>query len=104
MGSGTRVGMYATRYRESGKGAAGVCVRRGAMENDVEHVLAELIAQQATKVRDVAARIDPRLTADDLLQPHDFPALARDPGFNYEDGVLAGLRAAEAALRAAHRR
>ena len=36
------------------------------------------------------ARIDPRLTPDDLLQPHDFPALAADAGFNYEDGVLAG--------------
>jgi hypothetical protein len=29
------------------------------------------------------------------------PALARDPAFNYEDGLLAGLRSAEAALRAA---
>ena len=66
----------------------------------MQRVLAELIVQQAAKVREVAARIDPRLTADDLLQPHDFPALARDPGFNYEDGVLAGLRAADAALRA----
>jgi len=70
------------------------------MENEMQRVLAELIVQQAAKVREVAARIDPRLTADDLLQPHDFPALARDPGFNYEDGVLAGLRAADAALRA----
>lgn len=73
------------------------------MENGSERLLAELITHQAAKVRDVAARIDPRLTPDDLLQPHDFPALARDPGFNYEDGVLAGLRAAAAALRAARR-
>jgi hypothetical protein len=71
------------------------------MENEVERVLAELIAQQESKLRAYAARIDSRLTADDLLQPHDFPALARDPGFNYEDGVLAGLRSAAAALRAA---
>jgi hypothetical protein len=66
-------------------------------------VVAELIVQQAAKVNACAARIDPRLTADDLLQPHDFPALARDPTFNYEDGVLAGMRSAEAALRAALR-
>jgi hypothetical protein len=67
----------------------------------VMQVMAELIAQQRAKVAACAARIDPRLTADDLLQPHDFPALARDPAFNYEDGLLAGLRSAEAALRAA---
>jgi hypothetical protein len=71
------------------------------MDNEAEQVLAELIAQQVSKLRAYAARIDPRLTPDDLLQPHDFPALARDPGFNYEDGMLAGLRSAVAALRAA---
>jgi hypothetical protein len=64
-------------------------------------VLRELIAQQEGKVAAAAGRINPRLTADDLLQPHDYPELARDPGFNWEDGVLAGLRSAEAALRAA---
>ncbi len=74
------------------------------MENDLEQVFAELVAQQEAKVRACAARINPRLTADDLLQPHDFPELARDPWFNYEDGVLAGLRAAETAVRAARRR
>ena len=70
------------------------------MDNEVERVLAELIAQQESKLRAYAARIDPKLTPDDLLQPHDFPSLARDPGFNYEDGVLAGLRSAAIALRA----
>ena len=70
------------------------------MENEAERMLTELIAQQESKLRAYAARIDPRLTADDLLQPHDFPALAHDAGFNYEDGVLAGLRSAAAALRA----
>ena len=74
------------------------------MENETERVLHELIAQQDAKLRRYAATIDPTLTPDDLLQPHDFPALARDPGFNYEDGVLAGLRSAAAALRALARR
>jgi hypothetical protein len=73
------------------------------MENETERMLGELITQQESKLRRLAARIDPRLTPDDLLQPHDFPELARDPGFNYEDGVLAGLRAAAAAIRAARR-
>lgn len=70
-------------------------------EDLVMQVMAELITQQQAKVAACAARIDPRLTTDDLLQPHDFPALARDPAFNYEDGLLVGLRSAEAALRAA---
>ncbi|MBI3768905.1 MAG: hypothetical protein HY271_10490 [Deltaproteobacteria bacterium] len=74
------------------------------MEKEIARVLAELIAQQDAKLRGCAARINPRLTGDDLLQPHDFPELARDPEFNYEDGVLAGLRSAEVALRAARRR
>ena len=73
------------------------------MENESARVLVELIAHQESRLRACAARIDSRLTADDLLQPHDFPALARDPEFNYEDGVLAGLRSAQAALRAAAR-
>ena len=74
------------------------------METEADRVLSELIAQQEQKLRAYAARIDPRLTPDDLLQPHDFPALARDPGFNYEDGVLAGLRSAHMAIRAELRR
>ena len=70
----------------------------------VLRTLLELIAQQEAKLAACAARIAPHLTADDLLQPHDVPALARDPGFNYEDGVLAGLRSAAAAIRALARR
>ena len=63
-------------------------------------LMAELIAQQEARLAACAARINPRLTPDDLLQPHDFPELARDPGFNYEDGLLAGLQSVAAALRA----
>ena len=74
------------------------------MENAIEPILEELIAQQEEKLRRYAARIDPRLTADDLLQPHDFPVLAGDVGFQYEDGVLAGLRSALAAVRAGRAR
>ena len=70
------------------------------MKEMILPVLAELVAQQKTKLAAYAARVDPRLAADDLLQPHDFPALARDPGFSYEDGMLAGLCSADAALRA----
>ena len=70
------------------------------MQTTMLKVLAELIAQQEAKLARCAAALNDRLTPDDLRQPHDFPELARDPGFNYEDGILAGLRSAEAALRA----
>ena len=71
------------------------------MDATILRVLAELIAQQEAKLARYAATLNDRLTLDDLRQPHDFAELARDPGFNYEDGILAGLRSAEAALRAA---
>lgn len=60
----------------------------------------ELIEHQRTKVVLEARRRDPALTDDDCEQPHDFPALADDPAWQYEDGVLAGYRAAHAAVRA----
>ena len=71
------------------------------MRETVMQVIADLISQQERKLVATAARVDPRLTADDLLQPHDFPTLARDAAFNYEDGILTGLKTAAAALRAA---
>ena len=58
------------------------------------------IAQQRAKVLALAARINPRLTSDDVLSPADFPELAGDAQFNYEDGILAGLLAARAVLSA----
>ena len=45
----------------------------------------------------------PHLTPEDVRNPHDFPQLVDSPEFNYEDGVLAGFRAAETAIRAARR-
>ena len=62
--------------------------------------LDEAIAQQRAKVLALAARINPRLTSDDVLSPADFPELAGDAQFNYEDGILAGLLAARAVLLA----
>ncbi len=64
-----------------------------------EELLEELIAQQRKKLLALANRINPRLTADDIAQPHDWPELASDAQFQYEDGILAGLLAAQVALR-----
>jgi hypothetical protein len=70
-----------------------------------EHeVLAEIIIQQEAKVLALARRIVPHVTAEDVRNPHDFPALVASADFNYEDGILAGMKAAEMALRAAARR
>jgi len=70
----------------------------------VERLLAEMAAQQEAKVVALARGLVPGLTTEDVRNPHDFPPLVESAAFNYEDGILAGLRAAEAAVRAARRR
>ena len=69
--------------------------------DEVERLLGEMIAQQEAKLLALARRLVPHLTAEDLLNPHDFVPLAESAEFNYEDGILAGLLAAGAAVRAA---
>ena len=69
----------------------------------VERLLAEMIIAQDAKLLALARQIVPRLTPEDLRNPQDFPPLMESAEFNYEDGVLAGLRAAEMAVRAARR-
>jgi len=66
-------------------------------------LLQQMIDQQRDKLAALARSINPKLTGEDLLQPHDRPELAADPIFNYEDGILAGLISAQTALRAALR-
>jgi len=61
-------------------------------------LLDEMIAQQKQKLLAIAQRIVPHVTADDLLQPNDFPELEHHPHFRYEEGILSGLQAAKAAL------
>ncbi len=70
---------------------------------DVLALLERMIEQQRDKVLRVARRFVPHLTADDVLNPHDFPGLAAAAEFHYEDGILAGLLAAQMAIRARHR-
>ena len=43
---------------------------------------------------------DYRIGPEDVLNPHDFPELKAHPTFEYEDGILAGLVAAQIAVRA----
>lgn len=67
---------------------------------DLVTLLDEMIEQQRAKLLRIAREHDPNLTLDDLLSPHDLPVLCRNPTFNFEDGVLAGLLSARAALLA----
>jgi hypothetical protein len=75
-----------------------------ALEAEVERLLDEMIAQQRARVLAHARRLNPKLTDDDVQQPHDFPELAGSAEWNYEDGILAGYLAVQAALRASLRK
>ena len=66
----------------------------------LENLFNELVNEQEKKVMKTAHLILPNLTADDLLQPNDFPALDNHPYFRYEEGVLEGLRTARMAYLA----
>lgn len=59
--------------------------------------LTEMEALQARKVLELARRLRPGLTAEDIRNPHDFPDL-EDPDWHFEDGQLAGIQAARFAL------
>jgi hypothetical protein len=65
----------------------------------IEMVLQELIVGQKEKLICLAQRMRPQITAEDLLQPQDFPELDLHPEFRYEEGVLVGFEAAITALR-----
>ena len=67
---------------------------------EIERVLEELIVHQRKRVLDHARRLNNTLTEDDVQQPQDFPELAGSAEWNYEDGILAGYQAAQAASRA----
>ena len=66
---------------------------------DVEALVGELEELQRRKVLDLARRLRPGLTLEDVANPHDFPELA-DPDWQYEDGLLAGVQSVLAAVRA----
>ena len=74
------------------------------MEHRVELLLQELIDYQRKRVLAKANEIDPRLTEDDILQPHDVEKLSSNPSWNYEDGVLAGYCSAQIAIRSFFRK
>lgn len=60
----------------------------------------EMIGQQHRKVLRLARDVLPHLSEEDLRNPYDFAELKEHPTFEYEDGMLNGLIAAQIALRA----
>ncbi|HEY7490384.1 MAG TPA: hypothetical protein VIH59_04670 [Candidatus Tectomicrobia bacterium] len=66
---------------------------------DIEAVLERLISQQRDKVVEVALDILPQLTPEQTQNPQDYPEIAADAMFNFEDGFLAGLMSVRQALR-----
>jgi 8-oxo-dGTP pyrophosphatase MutT (NUDIX family) len=67
--------------------------------DEVISLLAKMEELQARKVIDLARRLRPGLTAEDIRNPHDFPEL-EDTDWHFEDGQLAGLQSVATALRA----
>jgi (2Fe-2S) ferredoxin len=74
--------------------------------NDWEAIERELIAVeelQTKKVLELARRLKPGLTLEDVQNPHDFPELD-DADWHYADGILTGMKSVTSALRALRRR
>lgn len=65
-------------------------------------ILEAMEDNQRLKVIELARRIKPGLTAEDIRNPHDFPDLD-DPDWHFEDGQLTGIQSALFALRAMSR-
>ena len=65
----------------------------------VEELLEKMEELQTQKVLELARRLKPGLTLEDVRNPHDFPELD-DPDWHYADGVLAGIQSVATALRA----
>jgi hypothetical protein len=63
-------------------------------------LLGGMIDQQRAKVIKRAREVMPDCSPEDVLNPDGVEPLAGDRAFNYEDGLLAGLLAAQIALRA----
>lgn len=75
----------------------------GSSPDPIERELSSLEELQRKKVLDLARRLKPGLTLEDVQNPHDFPELD-DPDWHYADGVLAGIASVKSALAALKKR
>lgn len=64
-----------------------------------QELIDELIDGQKKKLLEHARRIVPYVTAEDIMQPNDFPELENHPHFRYEEGILDGFQVVKAAMQ-----
>jgi hypothetical protein len=69
---------------------------------EVETLLRTMEEHQVSKVFDLARRLKPGITHEDMRNPHDFPELA-DNDWHFEDGILTGIQTVMTAVRARRR-
>jgi len=69
---------------------------------EVEALLATMETHQVGKVFELARRLKPGITHEDMRNPHDFPELA-DNDWHFEDGILVGIQTVLTAVRARRR-
>jgi hypothetical protein len=65
-------------------------------------LVATMEEQQKAKVIDLARRLKPGLTAEDIRNPHDFPDLD-DTDWHFLDGQLTGIQSVGFAIRSMSR-
>ena len=70
--------------------------------DEVETLLTAMEAHHVAKVFELARRLLPGITHEDMRNPHDFPEL-RDNDWHFEDGVLSGIQSVLSAVRARRR-
>jgi hypothetical protein len=73
-------------------------------QEQIDHLLEEMIEHQRRKVLAIARELLPGVTPEDLRNPHDFHILAINQRFNYEDGILAGYLGMRMAIQAEQRK
>jgi len=71
----------------------------GKVWEGIEEELGAIEELQTKKVLDLARRLKPGLTLEDVQNPHDFPELD-DSDWHYADGILTGVKSVSSALRA----
>jgi hypothetical protein len=71
---------------------------------EIEKLVQELVQFHQAQLLKCGRRIVPHVTADDLLQPNDYPELENHPYFRYEEGMLAGIQTVQMALWALKKR
>ena len=70
--------------------------------DEVETLLATMEQHQVFKVFELARRLKPGITHEDMRNPHDFPELG-DIDWHFEDGILTGIQTVLTAVRARRR-